>query len=207
MMASCKSVLNHCSSYVDPHSQLQPNGKGWKDLLPIQQGNAEADTGTVLLYFCLAFRILQSDIIGDYLPQCSHMLWVPWGHGREEWGKEGGGHDSTAGYSSVFISANKEEFGHWSVSRGILEVTPNSPFSLSAFLPSDLPCDLIKTIGCLISPLPLCLSLHSFFLFQALSLFLYLALSSFGLHEWLCISLERSVQFSDKVKGLVLLLL
>lgn len=60
--------------------------------------------------------------------------------GREVCGKEGGGHgpSDTGLQVSLVVSSSMvhiREFGPWSVSRGILEVTETSPFGLLTFCP------------------------------------------------------------------------
>lgn len=111
--------------------------------------------------------------------------------GREVCGKEGGGHgpSDTGLQVSLVVSSSMVyirqggEFGPWSVSRAILEVTETSCFGLLTFcpLPSDLPCVLVK---------PWAVSFREF----CLSLILW-----FSLHEWLCVS-QWSVVYSPVIQ-------
>lgn len=107
--------------------------------------------------------------------------------GREVCAVEGGGHGplDTVLQVSLVVSSSMvhiREFGPWSVSRGILEVTETSPFGPLTFSPSDLPCASIKPQA--VSFRECCLSL-----------------SSFGLHEWLCVSQWSGVYSAVTVQG------
>lgn len=176
------SVLNHRQEgphYIGIHNYKQVEKE---NVFPIKGEMTEPEQG---LFFHVLLQLLGSSslmslmityhslaIDCDSPPNLQRSTGVM--AGRKVCGVEGGGRGpldtglqvSLVGFSSV---VHIRQFGPWSVSRGNLEVTETSPFGPLTFEPSDLPCASIKPQT--VSFWECCFSL-----------------SSFGLHEWLCVS-------------------